>query len=205
MEVKAKLVAQAKAKLAPRSALKEEEGTLEEVKAAVEAAQIAGDAKQAAAAPQPAKNPEEVIPSGLATNGYASLDRIPSLSSSASSTDVRAMVKKAKLKPEAAAAPLKNAFKAVVGMDEEVKTAVAVAQIAGDAKQTAVQAAANVAEFETATGTATRRPAADSGLRVNAEKGWPFSGFSAATGGDVRENGPRCKRQTGCDGRKTLT
>lgn len=67
---KAKLAAEAKAKLAPRDKLKEVEGTVEAtVKAFVAAAQIAGDTKHAAATALPAKKPDDFMSTESAAAG----------------------------------------------------------------------------------------------------------------------------------------
>lgn len=106
--------AEANAKLAPRKEAKYVEGTVDEVKADVEAAQIAGEAKQAATAAPPAAKPDEEISAG-AVRGIVPLEFHCSASSLASSTAPRAMAEKAKLAVVAAAAPQPNALKASAG------------------------------------------------------------------------------------------
>ena len=113
MVEKAKLAEEAKAKLAPRNPAKELEGTIGEVKAEVEAAQIAGDAKQAATAEPQATYAEEEIEGRWAPPSYMEEPvRHSSASTLASSTAARANAEKAKLKPEAAAAPQRKAVTA---------------------------------------------------------------------------------------------
>jgi hypothetical protein len=159
------------------------EGTIGEVKAAVDAFQTVGDAKQAATAEPQATYAEEEIEGRLGFSSYMlAPERHWSASTLASSTAARANPEKAKLKPEAAAAPQRKAETA-----GELASPVEAAQIAGDAKQVAEHRAANPAAFATAIGTAAAG-AGGSFPSANWSSGFSklSNGFSAATKSEVR-------------------
>lgn len=99
------------------------------------------------------------------------------------------MAENAKLKPEAAAAPIRNAVR-----ESDFKYPVAAAQIAGEAKHAEVHAAAKEPEFETATGTAA---AGATGSFSPKNDSRPSRGPSA-TGTEVRDKKLGCLGQKGC-------
>merc|ERR1719424_2559174 len=198
MVEKAKLAEEAKAKFAPRKPARELEGTIGELKAAVEAAQIAGDAKQAATAEPRATYAKDPNEGRSRSSSYMRAPvRHSSASSLASSTAARANAEKAKLKPVAAAPPQRNAVTA-----GELASPVEAAQIAGAAKQAAEQAAAKPAAFETATGTAAagaNGPLSSSPI-LSRMLSRALSGPCWATRGEVRARHLGCATARASDG-----
>ena len=201
MVEKAKLAEEAKAKLAPRNPARELEGTIGELKAAVEAAQIAGDAKQVATAKPHATYADDFNEGRSRSSSYMdSPVRHSSASSLASSTAARANAEKAKLKPEAAAAPQRKAVTA-----GELISPVVAAHNAGAAKQAAEQPAAKPAAFETATGTAAAgaNGPVSSDANLSRTLSRAPSGPCWATRGEVRAGHLGCATATVSEGFET--